>query len=43
MLFQAVKTQTERGPIDAVTGEARYSLSEEKILREAVSKVNREV
>ena len=39
MLFQAVKAQTERGPIDAVTGEARYSLSEEKILREAVSKV----
>eukprot|EP00117_Sycon_ciliatum_P023691 scpid6418/ scgid20070/ Plexin A3 len=36
MLYQAVKSQTERGPCDALTGEARYSLSEEKLLREPV-------
>lgn len=36
MLFKAVKQQTEKGPVDAVTGEARYSLSEEKLLRQAV-------
>lgn len=36
MLFQAVKQQTEKGPVDAVTGEARYSLSEDKLLRQAV-------
>ena len=36
MLFKAVKQQTEKGPVDAVTGEARYSLSEDKLLRQAV-------
>ena len=36
MLFKAVKQQTEKGPVDAVTGEARYSLNEDKLLRQAV-------
>lgn len=36
MLFKAVKQQSEKGPVDAVTGEARYSLSEDKLLRQAV-------
>jgi len=34
MLYKAIKHQTEKGPIDAVTGEARYSLSEDRLLRE---------
>ena len=28
--------QLEKGPIDVVTGEARYSLSEEKLLRHVI-------
>lgn len=36
MLFKAVKQQSEKGPVDAVTGEARYSLSEDKLLRQAI-------
>ena len=36
MLLKAVKQQTEKGPVDAVTGEARYSLNEDKLLRQAV-------
>jgi len=35
-LYQAVKRQTEKGPIDAVLGEACYSLSEQTLLRESV-------
>ena len=34
MLYKAIKHQTEKGPIDAVTSEARYSLSEDRLLRE---------
>ena len=34
MLFKAIKTQTEKGPIDGLTGDARYSLSEDKLLRQ---------
>ena len=34
MLNKAIKHQTEKGPIDAVTADARYSLSEDKLLRE---------
>uniref|UniRef100_A0A0R3RZR7 Plexin_cytopl domain-containing protein n=1 Tax=Elaeophora elaphi TaxID=1147741 RepID=A0A0R3RZR7_9BILA len=33
LLYSALKCQTERGPIDAVTGDARYSLNESKLLR----------
>ena len=36
VLFKAVKAQLEKGPIDVITGEARNSLSEEKLLRQAL-------
>lgn len=36
LLFRAIKHQTEKGPIDFVTSEARYSLSEEKLIRQTV-------
>eukprot|EP00731_Ephydatia_muelleri_P001990 Em0001g1990a len=32
-LFRAIKNQLEKGPVDAITGEARNSLSEDKLLR----------
>ena len=34
MLHKAIKHQTEKGVIDAITAEARYSLSEDRLLRE---------
>ncbi|CAG0883074.1 unnamed protein product [Cyprideis torosa] len=34
LLFKAIKYQVEKGPVDAVTHDARYSLSEERLLRE---------
>jgi len=34
MLYCAIKQQMEKGPIDAITGEARYSLSEDKLIRQ---------
>ena len=33
VLFRAIKSQLEKGPIDVITGEARQSLNEEKLLR----------
>lgn len=36
MLHAAIKALIERGPVDAVTGDARYSLSEERLLKETV-------
>lgn len=36
LLFKAIKHQIEKGLVDAVTHEARYSLSEEKLLREQI-------
>ncbi|XP_065196334.1 plexin-B1-like [Sycon ciliatum] len=36
MLFHAMKTHIEKGPVDAVTGEARNCLSEERLLRDKV-------
>ncbi|KAK7493969.1 hypothetical protein BaRGS_00014851 [Batillaria attramentaria] len=36
MLFQAIKQQTSKGPVDSVTGEARYSLSEDKLIRQQI-------
>ena len=36
LLFKAIKHQIEKGPVDAVTHDARYSLSEEKLLREQI-------
>ena len=34
LLYKAVKAQLEKGPIDVITGEARYSLSEQKLVRQ---------
>uniref|UniRef100_A0A915HNN0 Uncharacterized protein n=1 Tax=Romanomermis culicivorax TaxID=13658 RepID=A0A915HNN0_ROMCU len=36
MLFWAIKQQVEKGPQDSVTYESRYSLSEEKLIRQTV-------
>lgn len=36
LLFKAIKHQIEKGVVDACTHEARYSLSEEKLLREQI-------
>nr|CAD7455376.1 unnamed protein product [Timema tahoe] len=36
LLFKAIKHQIEKGPVDAVTHDARYSLSEERLLREQI-------
>ncbi|KAJ8257312.1 hypothetical protein GJAV_G00184240 [Gymnothorax javanicus] len=36
MLYCALKQQMEKGPIDAITGEARYSLSEDKLIRQQI-------
>uniref|UniRef100_A0A915PVS6 Sema domain-containing protein n=1 Tax=Setaria digitata TaxID=48799 RepID=A0A915PVS6_9BILA len=33
LLYKALKCQIERGPLDAITGVARYSLNESKLLR----------
>jgi len=34
MLYKAIKHQTDKGPVDAVTFDARYALSEDRLLRE---------
>lgn len=36
LLFKAIKHQVEKGLVDAITQDARYSLSEEKLLKEQV-------
>ena len=36
MLFKAIKFQVAKGPVDAITNEARYSLSEDKLLRQSI-------
>lgn len=36
MLFRAIKQQVNKGPVDAITSEARYSLSEEKLIRQSI-------
>lgn len=36
MLYKAIKLQVEKGPVDYVTGDARYSLSEDRLLREKI-------
>ena len=35
-LFQALKHQIDKGPVDQLTNDARYSLSEERLLRENI-------
>jgi len=37
VLFKAIKFQIEKGPVDCCTNDARYSLSEDRLLREAVA------
>lgn len=37
VLFKAIKFQIEKGPVDALTHDARYSLSEDRLLREQVA------
>ena len=39
MLFRAIKGQLEKGPVDVVTGDARYSLSEQRIIRQQMPEV----
>jgi plexin A len=36
MLYCAIKHQVDKGPVDMVTHEARYSLSEEKLIRQQI-------
>lgn len=36
LLFNAIKHQIEKGPVDYVTHDSRYSLSEERLLREQI-------
>ncbi|ALC48073.1 plexB [Drosophila busckii] len=37
LLFKAIKHQVEKGLVDAITNDARYSLSEERLLHEQVN------
>ncbi|XP_062544839.1 plexin-B isoform X1 [Armigeres subalbatus] len=37
LLYKAIKHQIEKGLVDAVTHDARYSLSEERLLREQIT------
>nr|XP_045584269.1 plexin-B-like [Procambarus clarkii] len=37
LLYKAIKHQVEKGPVDALTHDARYSLSEERLLREQIT------
>ncbi|XP_055999844.1 plexin-B-like isoform X4 [Ostrea edulis] len=32
-LYQSIKVQVDKGPVDCITGEARYSLSQDRLLR----------
>lgn len=36
LLYRAIKHQVDKGPVDYVTHEAKYSLSEEKLIRQQV-------
>ena len=38
LLVSALKQQIEKGPVDMLTHEARYSLSEDRLLREEMQK-----
>ena len=33
-LYYAIRQQVAKGPVDAITGEARYGLSELKVIRQ---------
>lgn len=36
LLYKAIKHQVDKGPVDALTYDARYSLSEDRLLREQI-------
>lgn len=36
VLYRALKLHVEKGPVDCMTGDARYTLSEDKLLRDKV-------
>ena len=36
ILFLSIKQQIYKGPVDAITCEARYSLSEDKLIRQSI-------
>ena len=36
LLFRAIKQHIDKGPVDAVTADAKYSLSEDKLLRQSI-------
>ncbi|XP_055342712.1 plexin-A2-like [Paramacrobiotus metropolitanus] len=36
LLYRAVQMQIEKGPVDSITSEAKYSLSEEKLIRQKI-------
>ena len=36
LLYFAIKHQVDKGPVDEITSEARYSLSEEKLIRQQI-------
>ena len=36
MLYRAIKQQVDKGPVDALTSEAKYSLSEDKLIRQQI-------
>lgn len=36
LLFQAMKQQVSKGPVDAISSEAKYSLSEDKLIRQQI-------
>ena len=36
MLFRAIKQQVDKGPVDVITSEAKYSLSEDKLIRQQI-------
>ncbi|XP_077977569.1 plexin-A2-like [Glandiceps talaboti] len=36
MCYRALRQQIEKGPVDSITHEARYSLSEEKLIRQEI-------
>lgn len=36
MLFRAIKHQVDKGPVDVVTGKAKYTLNDNRLLREDI-------
>lgn len=36
MLYKAIKHQTEKGPVDIITSDARYALTEYRLLQQKI-------